>query len=322
MPDHGLFVAGLVRDLAPAADVHLIRVLGDYGVGTLQGLAHVLNRLPGTLNPGGTRRLIVNLSLMVDIPTSWRIVSRWFPGLSGDEYKPNVLGALGHLDVSVRASIDALNRLGVLVVAAAGNDALPTPAGPPNRPLPRHPARIESVLSVGALTRDGTPTSYSNQATVPPLSPFGPATSNGVAVFGGEASLRSGWAGPAPAPTNPPVPGLPALLGPRFVEVPPTGAADAVAGIVSAARLPMGKIRNPTTGTTTPTNPTGWVYWVGTSFATPIVSALAAAVWELDTALPPVDLAAAGPSVRAKVQAFALGPTTALGCRGLEVKQV
>src|SRR5262249_16246059 len=41
MEDHGLMVAGIVRDLAPKTDVRLVRVLGDYGVGTLQGLAPV-----------------------------------------------------------------------------------------------------------------------------------------------------------------------------------------------------------------------------------------------------------------------------------------
>jgi hypothetical protein len=321
IPDHGLFVAGIVRDLAPATEVHLVRVLGDHGVGTLQGLVHVLSRLPGAVNPSGLRRLIVSLSLVVDVPTSYRIVERWFPGLSGDEYQPGVLAALGHLDASVRAAVDALNRQGVLVVAAAGNDALPSPNGVPTRALPRAPARLGGVLSVAALKRDGTPASYSNQATVPPLNPLAQATSNGVAVLGGEASLRSGWWGPPPAPAVPPVPALPKLFGPRFVDLTPGGPVDAVAGIVSAARLPVGGVRNPTTATTTPTNTTGWVYWVGTSFATPIVSALAAALWELDASLPPVDLTGRGPSVLAKVQGFAQVAVPALGCRGLEVKQ-
>ncbi len=31
MADHGLFVTGLIRDVAPGAHIRLIRILNDYG---------------------------------------------------------------------------------------------------------------------------------------------------------------------------------------------------------------------------------------------------------------------------------------------------
>src|SRR5262249_2460110 len=102
---------------------------------------------------------------------------------------------------------------------------------------------------------------------------------------------------------------------------PPTGPVDALAGIVSAGGLPMGRITNPTASATPPNNTTGWAYWVGTSFATPIVSALAAAFWEIDGSLVPVDPTGLRPSVLDKVQAAAPGSVAGLGCRGLEVRQ-
>ena len=72
MPDHGLFSASIVRQLAPHAEIHLVRVLCDYGVGDLLALADVLGRLPAALNPKGDRRLVVNLSLVAGMPPAGR----------------------------------------------------------------------------------------------------------------------------------------------------------------------------------------------------------------------------------------------------------
>ena len=42
MPDHGLFIAGIVRDLAPGAAIECMRVLSDYCVGDLATLTKAL----------------------------------------------------------------------------------------------------------------------------------------------------------------------------------------------------------------------------------------------------------------------------------------
>jgi subtilisin family serine protease len=278
-----------------------------------------VNLLPSKLNPTGNRRLIVNMSLMVDIPANYKIVERWFPGSSGLPEGTRVRDALAPLDTSIRAAMDALSRQGVLVVAAAGNDALPTPGAA--RPLPRFPARLENVLSVAATQADGTAASYSNQATVPfqAGAPFGPITKNGIAVRGGEAMLHQGWSGPAPAPQRNAVPGLPGLLGPRFIDV--SHNPDAMVGISSAKPLTLGRLRNPTAANPTSENTTGWVYWAGTSFAAPVISAMAAAVWELNPALPPRDTSRSGAGVADAIQGFAWQQAPDLGCGLLQVKQ-
>ncbi|MDQ3702757.1 MAG: hypothetical protein M3442_17805, partial [Chloroflexota bacterium] len=84
MPDHGLFVAGIIRDIAPTAEVHLIRVLDDAGVGDLATLTNTLRALPERLLSGANSgaRLVVNLSLMVDVPQKDRLL-RLRPGPAG-----------------------------------------------------------------------------------------------------------------------------------------------------------------------------------------------------------------------------------------------
>src|SRR5947209_20618874 len=45
MEDHGLFIADIVRDLAPEANIECIRVLNDFGVGDLRTLCIALNKI-------------------------------------------------------------------------------------------------------------------------------------------------------------------------------------------------------------------------------------------------------------------------------------
>lgn len=250
-PDHGLFVAGIVRDIAPRAELHLIRVLGDNGLGDLRALAATLRHLPERLlgpAPPGTR-LIVNLSLVAEAPA----LEGWLPRTAADPAAlrarwGDVCATMSRLQSGLARTIDWLAGEGVLIVAAAGNAAL----GPASRPQPRPPAAYDSVLGVAAVTAARLPAFYSDRGD---MVVFG----NGVAVFGGE--------GIAAAPD-------------RLAEIPPPVGErmDAVAGLFSAARLPL---TPPGAGT----NETGWVYWSGTSFATPVISAIAADAWLADGSL-------------------------------------
>ena len=65
MRDHGLFVAGLIRDIAPRARIRLIRVLNDFGGGDLYCLFAALTDLEQELVSGSIRRLVINLSLTI-----------------------------------------------------------------------------------------------------------------------------------------------------------------------------------------------------------------------------------------------------------------
>src|SRR5262249_15958832 len=66
MTDHGLFVAGIINRLAPNAELHLIEVLDEYGVGTFSaifaGLAKALELQPKY------GHLLVNMSLTLSTP--------------------------------------------------------------------------------------------------------------------------------------------------------------------------------------------------------------------------------------------------------------
>jgi subtilisin family serine protease len=251
MVDHGLFVAGIIRHLAPAAEVHLLRVLGDDGVGDLFGIISTLAQLPRVLQTSDKRRLIVNMSLGADIPTGERLLARWFPHSYADpamlrQHLANICKVCEPIDRALREVADSLDEQGVLLIAAVGNDFFTLPTG---RKEPRYPARYESVLGVTAMQRSGRYADYSNlgdEAVV--LDDYG------VATYGGNASLPGG-AGSGP---------------PRIDTA--ADPVDAIVGIFSAPTLPA-------LSQAPRENKTGWVYWAGTSFATPIVTAIAANLW-------------------------------------------
>jgi subtilisin family serine protease len=142
---------------------------------------------------------------------------------------------------------------GVLVVAAAGNDALREHHGG-IRPQPRFPAYYEPVLSVAAADADGEPSLYSNRGDVDPFF-------NGITTFGGAVKKpKSRTSVPRPR------------TGGKARE-------RSIVGLYCSPTLPGGKA-----------NKTGYVHWAGTSFSTPIVSALAALLWQQDAAQGPHEI--------------------------------
>ena len=250
MADHGLFVAGVLYHLAPAAEIHLIRVLDEFGVGDLRAIMHVLKQLPSDLLTSNEQRLVVNLSLGADVPLDERFLPRWFPNLArtqrlgaSDSLTAFVASFRDLIHTGLRETISWLSERGVLVVAAVGNDYHIPPVG---RKEPRYPAAYDSVLGVAAVKSDDSPADYTNAGdeTLP-------LVLNGIATFGGNTLLDGG-------PGN----------GPPITDLPP----NAVKGIFSADHLPLNGGRNET----------GWVEWAGTSFATPIISAIAANLWADD----------------------------------------
>jgi hypothetical protein len=286
--DHGLFATGIVHDVAPKAQIRLIRVLNDHGAGDSQVLLATLSALLGDeeLRPSPERRLIVNLSLAVDLPPGIDLLQFWYPaayqrlqarltrGLAQatnpapDLFSileslpapgPEVLRMLELLHLDLQQTIAILRDQGVLVVAAAGNEnrppAQPGQAHPP--PEPCWPARFDQVLGVAAVQGNQSAATYSNRGDVVTLE-------NGLGVYGGEA--------------RPLAPG-----GPPRIPLPPTrrGRApvvDAVRGLYSAAELAAGK------------NETGWALWAGTSFAAPVITGLAADLWAEHPELSPVEV--------------------------------
>ena len=260
MPDHGLFIAGIVHDIAPHARVECIRIMGEYCVGDYNLFSSALQYIQNRMLPGGDlhqRPVVINLSNV--IPT---IAEAQSAGLDPSG------GVTEAVLTSIYYSLKALADLGAIIVASAGNEAdlriNPSGKRPPalhaaafgNPPDPASTViqEIHRVIPVGAVDNDGNPTSYSCYP--------GP---NGIATYGGEVPEVDPSVPPDPPDTDPP-----------DVTV-----YDAIRGIYSATRYPALSKDPPALPYRAP-NSRGWAYWVGTSFATPIISAVAARVLELE----------------------------------------
>jgi hypothetical protein len=179
MPDHGLAVAGLVRDVAPRARIRLIRVLNDFGGGDLYTLFAALSDLEREVVGGAVRRLIINLSLTV-MPDIRRLPYIWFDHRQWPSTQLyGVMRILNHIEDGLRFLFEGLYAHGILVVAAAGNDSQQASQQKlPARP-PRAPARYETTLGVAAVNSNFQPASFSNAANLLPVA-------SGVATFGGD----------------------------------------------------------------------------------------------------------------------------------------
>lgn len=181
MPDHGIFVTGLIRDVAPSAYIRLIRILNDYGGGDLYNIFAALTDLEVELFSGHIGRLVINLSLNV-MPDIRRLPYIWFDHRQLPSTQlASAVRILAHIEDGLRLLFESLYDYDVLIVAAAGNDSvLANKQGQNPRP-PRIPARYTSTLCVASVNSRFVPSIFSNAACMPPLS------GSGVATFGGDS---------------------------------------------------------------------------------------------------------------------------------------
>lgn len=252
MRDHGLFVTGIIHDLVPNAQIECVRVLNDFGVGDVATLCDTLSKIHDRMSPGGDlydnnlnqpKPVVINLSLLATPPDE--ILSN--PQFGFDPTTIN------QLRTQLHDMIQSLVSVGAVFVAAAGNDSDMT-ANPPYRWNPRYPAAFPEVISVGAVDNAGQATTYSNY----PVSPSAPAY-NGIATYGGGLPVVS-----------------PPTYSPNGTE-PGITVSDAVRGLYSSTDYPP-LSADPALSPYPPLNQNAWAYWSGTSFATPIISAVAARV--------------------------------------------
>lgn len=138
---HGTFIAGIIRQLAPAAQVYAVRVMHPDGFAHEADLVLALKSIASRVHAGTLTVDVVSLSL------------GYFH--EGDEE--------GAVTAAIEPVLRDLARAGVTVVAAAGNfstsrpfypAALASPAGPNAAPL----------ISVGALNPNSTTARFSNEA--------------------------------------------------------------------------------------------------------------------------------------------------------------
>jgi hypothetical protein len=179
MSDHGVFVAGLIRDVAPGAHIRLVRILNNYGAGDMYTLFAALTDLEQEVISGAIRRLVVNLSLCI-MPDIRRLPYVWFDNRQWPSAQlSSAVRVLAHLEEGLRLLFESLHAQGILIVAAAGNDSLPArKQGQKPRP-PRAPARYETVLSVTSVNSRHAAAQFANLASLPP-------SDGGIATFGGD----------------------------------------------------------------------------------------------------------------------------------------
>jgi len=178
MADHGVFVAGIIRALAPKAKLHLIEVLNPYGLGSIEtialGLRHLMNRSPDQ------PRLLVNCSLVIEIPPADLLAALQAQDPIWLEFDERTLQESSEI---LRVICQELQNQGVFLFAAAGNDGNPKADkdDDPNtipHPKPHYPAAFASVTGVAALQANDSPAPYSDVCDDPPT--------EGMAVFGGD----------------------------------------------------------------------------------------------------------------------------------------
>jgi hypothetical protein len=260
MPDHGLFIAGIIRDIAPNANVECIRVLNDLCSGSTQSLTDALDGIQKRMQPSGdlfNKSVVINLSL-VATPSDEDVARLGFDANSIKVIRQ-------HLLISIQSLVD----LGVIFVASAGNegDMRYTPMAPGPGPSPRpkalYPAYFaydglvhpERMIPVGAVDKDGNATTYSCYPG-----------DTGIATYGGEVPMMADIYTDSNGMTR-------------------VKNADAIIGIYSSMFYPALSFDDPQASYPAP-NSHGWAYWVGTSFSTPIISAVVARALELKLRTP------------------------------------
>jgi hypothetical protein len=146
---HGTFIAGIIRQTAPDAQVAVARVLRGDGVAYELDVLTALRRLEQQVREAHEQDRPED---MVDILC---LAMGYYIETLADEAETSCFA-----DV-----LDKLAGLGVLVVAAAGNDATTRPFYP--AALAQHEPRYggQPVISVGALNPNRTKAFFSNQAS-------------------------------------------------------------------------------------------------------------------------------------------------------------
>jgi len=267
MLDHGLFVAGIIRDLARGANIECVRILNDYGIGRANDLIQALEKIVGRMSAGEDlhgKSVLINLSLVMT-PLTRDL------GKLGFRYrKTTALREALH-----QAIISAVNA-GAVIVSAAGNDS--NSLEMKGRIGPRYPADFPEVVSVASVTRnEKKASSFSDRAT-------SYEQPNGIATYGGE---RAKAVKPPTSKTSPP----PVAPEPTNCM---TGAThiDGVIGVYSSPVYPKldageldshnhhKRIGGDCEDYYNAPNSIAWAYWSGTSFATPVISALVARMLE------------------------------------------
>lgn len=144
---HGLFCAGIVAQIAPKATVLAVRVMGSDGVAresaVVAALKAIVERVEEAQSTGDMTKMVDVVSLSMGY---------LFERPPADEQSNRVA-----------VQIKALRRLGVLVVAAAGNSASSQRFFPACLSTVSNGLTTPPVISVGALNPNGSKALFTNE---------------------------------------------------------------------------------------------------------------------------------------------------------------
>jgi hypothetical protein len=242
--NHGLFVAGLIHSIAPDSDIQLIRVLNDHGCGELWALNRALEHYKSWMSAWyeNLDKTVINMSLGIRTKTS-----------------------------SNAKEVDTLEKLvkdadaaGAIVIAAAGNDSAPTFTDP-RKPVAemQFPAYFDLVYGVTATNLIGEKSCYANKGDI--SAPGGDGGSFAMVDENGKPILdKNGNQVVEPCISRVQTWADPSAPGPHGATV-CTDMATCDFGLISLGQTKDGP---------------QYIYWVGTSFAAPLVSGLVALAYE------------------------------------------
>jgi hypothetical protein len=266
MADHGLFAVGIIHSLAPEAEIRLFQVLNRYGVGDLtciaRGLQRVLAYYPNATN------LLVNMSLTVNFPivaahiTTEDPLGKRLGQMILDRKRSKLIELLCQIynwlcwliekvlpvhlsrcepswyERQIWAMQGIHNSLNALGAKVIAAAGNRRRSGT-GRPQAEYPAAFPEVLGVGALPKSEPPADPKTRLETASYSNFSDQPEgSGMATLGGEPGQASG------------------VLGIYLGNVPPA----------------QGSQASPTS------SKNGWAWWAGTSFATPIITGIMAAM--------------------------------------------
>ncbi len=202
MSDHGLFIAGIIKRIAPAARIYLIEVLNQYGVGAATTIADGFRAVRDLrkLNQRTDTPCIINCSFTIAAPADDGVVTARRRRYETAHTAAGLEGALqgaanGRDTAALFESITAMarsERERCALVAAAGNDSDARVVR-----AARYPARLAGALGVGALDQRQRRARYSNFPDAPVnqgLMTTGTLRSLYSGLIPGDSAPRTGYA--------------------------------------------------------------------------------------------------------------------------------
>jgi hypothetical protein len=247
MASHGLFIASIIRMLAPEAIIDIIPIVNANGEGSVERFAQELTETQYLPLQG--EQVLINFSA-----TAWvSEISQSDLQAFDIKYGNITLRDLKNLFGTHFIDDDdwkTIHEFGAKnpnrrIIAAAGNQDFTW--------FPAFPARVAGVLSVGAVTLGGEPTSYSNRPQVPPESERSADLNRYL------ADRRSNQ----PIDTD----GIQVSLGMRYANGGINYETDRINGLFVKQRF-----ESTLSGSTPVPNDCGLAEWSGTSFATAVAT--------------------------------------------------